>query len=93
MTTTTPRVSGAPTIDSTKRVTTQGVSGGTPASLGSDSWGNSWGFTAAQPSKAWGRSWLTATPAVPPSGEKPELISTPRISGAPAGTITKRVIL
>jgi hypothetical protein len=92
-TTVTPRISGAPAQSSTRRVATSSASGGTPASLGSDSWGNSWGFTASQPSRAWGRSWLTAAAATAGTGQKPEGTPTPRVAGAPSSTVTKRVTL
>lgn len=99
-TTSTRRVGGAPSGGSSKRVATQGASGATddtPSSVGTDSWGNSWGFVSpTQPGKGWGRTWHFGTLSVPgegASGAKPEGTPTPRISGAPSGTTTKRVTL
>lgn len=86
MTTVTPRISGTPSDGSTKRITTSGSSGGSPASIGGDTWGGTWGIT-------WGRTWFSATQATPPSGAKPEGTPTPRISGAPTVNVTKRVTL
>lgn len=86
MTTVTPRISGTPTVDSTRRVATSGGSGGSSASIGGDTWGGTWGTT-------WGRTWHTAAAAVPASGAKPEGTPTPRVSGAPSSTVTKRVTL
>lgn len=97
-TTSTPRVGGTPSDDSTKRVATQGASGSTPdtpSSVGTDTWGRSWGGAGTK-AFSWGRTWHFGTLAVPgsgPSNAKPEGTPTPRIAGAPSGTATKRVTL
>jgi hypothetical protein len=70
----------------TKRVTTQSASGGSAGSVGTDTWGGTWGG-------AWGTTWFFDTPPTPPTGEKPEVIATPRISGVPTANVTKRVTL
>lgn len=82
----TPRISSAPSADNTKRVATTGEVGGTPASFGGDTWGNTW-------HGAWGRTWLSVTPAVAATPASPAADNTPRIGAAPTANTTKRVTI
>ena len=80
MTIITKRVSGAITEGTTRRVETTGA---VPSSVGTDTWGGTWGNPSV-----WGRTWLSGSLAV---AQSPAVDTTKRVPSGATANITKRV--
>jgi hypothetical protein len=82
---TTKRITVTAVEDTTKRVATSGGTAAVAASLGTSTWGRSWGgFVSAAPAAdlddTWGRTWLTVGGAVAATAASPAADNTKRIT-------------
>ena len=92
MTIITKRISAVASGGQTKRVASSGSTAASASSIGTDTWGRTWGGAMTSLS-SWGRTWFYGTEASGTTPASPAVSVTARVSGVPAGGHTKRVTL